>query len=199
MARRQGPPGGAAAKPTDAPPGSSPPLYLLYKIQKPTRRSPMTDQPDPRYAERMFPAPVDHGIAQPDRAVSSVRSGTDTAATGDYKNALWYQGSGRIGERPVESIVIYPPTRGVTTQGDPFEPVKIGVLIDMDLGQLTADLMDPIILAVEDALNEGVYDRPVEIVTVDARALPRENYRKVHPGYTRLVEDGCVVVIGPFI
>jgi len=159
----------------------------------------MTDQPDSRYAERMFPAPVDHGIAQPDRAVSSVRSGTDTVATGDYKNQLWYQGSGAVGERPVESIVIYPPTRGVTTQGDPFEPVKIGVLIDMDLGQLTADLMDPIILAVEDALNEGVYDRPVEIVTVDARALPRENYRKVHLGYQKLVEEGCVVVIGPFI
>ena len=159
----------------------------------------MTEQPGPRYAERMFPAPTNHGIALPDRAVSSVRSGTDTATTGDYKNERWYQGSGRIGERPVESIVVYPPTGGVVTQGDAFEPVKIGVLIDMDLGQLTADLMDPIILAVEDALNEGVYDRPVEIVTVDARGLPRENYRKVQQGYLKLVEEGCVVVIGPFI
>jgi len=159
----------------------------------------MADQHDPRYAERMFPAPADHGIALPDRAVSTVRSGTDTAQSGDYKNERWYQGSGRIGERPVESIAVYPPTGGVATQGDPFEPVKIGVLIDMDLGQLTADLMDPIILAVEDALNEGVYDRPVEIVTVDARGLPRENYRKVRLGYQKLVEDGCVVVIGPFI
>jgi len=147
----------------------------------------------------MFPGPADHGIARPDRAVSTVQSGTDTARSGGYQSELWYQGSGRIGERPVESIVIYPPTGGVATQGDPFEPVKIGVLIDMDLGQLTADLMDPIILAVEDALNEGVYDRPVEIVTVDARGLPRENYRKVRHGYTRLVQDGCVVVIGPFI
>ena len=159
----------------------------------------MADQHDPRYAERLFPAPTDPGIALPDRAVSTVRSGTDTAQSGAYKNELWYQGSGRIGERPVASIAVYPPTQGVTTQGDPFEPVKIGVLIDMDLGQLTADLMDPIILAVEDALNEGVYDRPVEIVTVDARGLPRENYRKVRLGYQKLVEDGCVVVIGPFI
>src|SRR5260370_21767428 len=69
----------------------------------------------------------------------------------------------------------------------------------MDLGQLTADLMDPVILAVEDALNEGIYDRPVEIVTVDARGLPRENYLKVRKGYQRLVDAGCVVVIGPFI
>jgi ABC-type branched-subunit amino acid transport system substrate-binding protein len=147
----------------------------------------------------MFPAPADHGVAQPDRAVSTVRSGTDTAAVDDYQNEAWYQGSGRIGEKAVESIVVYPPTQGVQSQGDPFEPVKIGILIDMDLGQLLADLMDPVILAIEDALNEGVYDRPVEIVTVDARGLPRENYLKVRQGYRRLVDEGCVVVIGPFI
>jgi branched-chain amino acid transport system substrate-binding protein len=159
----------------------------------------MTEQDGSRYAERMFPAPADHGIALPDRAVATVRSGTDTAAAGDYQNELWYQGSGRIGEKAVESIVIYPPTRGVRSQGDPFEPVKIGVLIDMDLGQLLADVLDPIILAIEDSLNEGIYDRPVEIVTVDARSLPRENYLKVRKGYQKLVDEGCVVVIGPFI
>jgi branched-chain amino acid transport system substrate-binding protein len=159
----------------------------------------MTEQDGPGYAERMFPAPADHGIALPDRAVATVRSGTDTAAGGDYQNELWYQGSGRIGEKAVESIVIYPPTQGVRSQGDPFEPVKIGILIDMDLGQLLADAIDPIILAIEDALNEGSYDRPVEIVTVDARGLPRENYLKVRKGYQKLVDQGCVVVIGPFI
>jgi branched-chain amino acid transport system substrate-binding protein len=159
----------------------------------------MTEQDGSRYAERMFPAPADHGIALPDRAVATVRSGTDTATDGDYQNELWYQGSGRIGEKAVESIVIYPPTQGVRSQGDPFEPVKIGVLIDMDLGQLLADAIDPIILAIEDALNEGSYDRPVEIVTVDARGLPRENYLKVRKGYQKLVDEGCVVVIGPFI
>ena len=103
------------------------------------RTSPDPDQPryaertfpdpdQPRYAERMFPAPADHGIARPDRAVSTVRSGTDAARSGGYAGERWYQGSGRIGERPVESIVIYPPTGGVATQGDPFEPVKIGIL-----------------------------------------------------------------------
>ena len=159
----------------------------------------MSERPEPRYAERMFPAPVDLGIARPDRAVSSVRSGTDTEATGQWGNELWWQGSGRIGERPVESVVIYPPTDGVATQGDPFEPVKIGILIDMDNGQLLADWLDATILSVEDALNEGVYDRPVEIRTVDARGLPRENYRKVRQGYLKLVEDGCVVIAGPEI
>ncbi|MCW2547264.1 MAG: hypothetical protein JWN96_1724, partial [Mycobacterium sp.] len=152
-----------------------------------------------KYAERLFPAPVDHGIARPDRAVSSVESGVDTARVGAWQNDLWYQGGGRIGEKAVESIVVYPPTRGVVGQGDPFEPVKIGILVDMDLGQLLADWLDPTILAIEDAMNEGVYDRPIEIITVDARGLPRENYLKVRHGYQKLVDAGCVVVLGPLI
>jgi len=40
-------------------------------------------------------------------------------------------------------------------------------------------LIDPTILAIEDAMNEGVYDRPVQIIVADARGLPRENYKKV--------------------
>ena len=62
--------------------------------------------------------------------------------------------------------------------------MKIGILVDMDIGQLLADWVDSTILALEDALNEGVYDRPVEIYTVDARGLPRENYRRVREGYS---------------
>jgi ABC-type branched-subunit amino acid transport system substrate-binding protein len=152
-----------------------------------------------RYAERMFPAPVDAGIARPDRAVSTVYSGVDTAELGSWQNERWYQGGGRIGEKAVESIVVYPPTHGLETQGDPFEPVKVGILVDMDIGQLLADWVDSTILAIEDSLNEGVYDRPIEIITVDARGLPRENYLKVRAGYQRLVDAGCVVVLGPMI
>ena len=157
------------------------------------------DQASPRYAERMFPAPIDHGIARDDTAVSTVRSGVDTAELGEWRNERWYQGGGRAGEKAVESIVVYPPTRGLQTQGDPFEPVKIGVLVDMDIGQLLADWIDSTILAIEDSMNEGIYDRPIEIITVDARGLPRENYLKVRRGYQKLVEAGCVVVLGPMI
>ena len=73
--------------------------------------------PGTKYAERLFPAPIDHGIAQDDRAVSTVESGVDTARVGAWQNDLWYQGGGRIGEKAVESIVIYPPTRGVDDPG----------------------------------------------------------------------------------
>jgi branched-chain amino acid transport system substrate-binding protein len=155
----------------------------------------------PTYADRMFPAPVDLGIAEPDRAVCSVRFGTESyLAGGRGEGTAWYEGGGSVGDRAVQGITIYPPTRGVATQGDPFEPVKIGVLVDMDLGQLLADWIDPTILAIEDALNEGVYSRgPIQLVVADARGLPRENYRKLLDGYRWLVDEGCVAVLGPLI
>ena len=160
----------------------------------------MTEDGHQRYAERMFPEPVDPGFARPDRATASVAHGTDTGPKGEWRNEVWYQGSGRIGEKAVERIQIYPPTHGLQTQGDPWEPVRIGIMVDSDLGQLLADWVDPTILAIEDAMNEGVYQRgPIELVTVDCRSLPRENYLKARKGYLKLVEEGCVVVLGPAI
>src|SRR3954470_9729045 len=156
---------------------------------------------DHEYAARMFPAPVDLGIAREDRAVASVSHGTRSGLEGGGGDGeSWWQGGGAMHDDAVQGITIYPPTRGLATQGDPFEPVKIGILIDMDLNQLLADWIDPTILAIEDAMNEGVWARsPVQLVIADARGLPRENYRKVIDGYRWLVEQGCVVVLGPMI
>jgi hypothetical protein len=153
------------------------------------------------YAERMFPEPVDLGIAEEDRAVSSVPYGTSSHLEGGRgEGSAWYEGGGAVGERAVQGITIYPPTPRRADPGRPFEPVKIGILIDMDLNQLLADWIDPTILAIEDALNEGVWAAvPVQLVIADARGLPRENYRKVIDGYRWLVEQGCVVVLGPMI
>ena len=67
---------------------------------------------DGRWVERMFPAPIDHGIAEPDRAVTNVRSGTDTGETEDWEAERWYEGGGRVGEKAHREIVVYPPTRG---------------------------------------------------------------------------------------
>jgi branched-chain amino acid transport system substrate-binding protein len=157
--------------------------------------------PDYPYVERMFPEPVDPGIALPDRAVCSVAHGTESYLEGGGgQGQSWFQGGGSARDRAVQGITVYPPTRGLQTQGDPFEPVKIGVLIDMDINQLLADWIDPTILAIEDALNEGVWARsPVQLVVADARGLPRENYKKAIDGYRWLVDQGCVVVLGPMI
>jgi branched-chain amino acid transport system substrate-binding protein len=156
---------------------------------------------DPQYVDRLFPAPVEQGIAEADRAVSSVPFGTRAYLEGGGgEGGAWYEGGGTTGDQAVQGITIHPPTRGVQTQGDAFEPVKIGILVDMDLNQLLADWIDPTMLAIEDALNEGVWSRsPVQLVTADARGLPRENYKKVIDGYRWLVDQGCVVVLGPLI
>jgi branched-chain amino acid transport system substrate-binding protein len=156
---------------------------------------------DWEFAERLFPEPVDLGIAEDDRAVCSVPHGTEAHLRGQGgEGGAWYEGGGAAKDRAVQGITIYPPTRGLQTQGDPFEPVRIGILIDMDLNQLLADWIDPTILAIEDALNEGIWSRsPIQLVIADARGLPRENYRKVIDGYRRLVDQGCVVVLGPLI
>src|SRR5919108_665268 len=131
------------------------------------------------YAERMFPEPVDLGIAQPDRAVSSVTHGTRSYLEGEGgEGGAWYEGGGAASDVAVQGITVYPPTGGVQTQGDAWEPVKIGVLIDMDLNQLLADWIDPTILAIEDALNEGIFTRgPVQLVIADARGLHRVDGR----------------------
>jgi len=161
----------------------------------------MTNPPEIGVADRLFPEPIDWGIAQPDRAVTNVQFGTTAyreGRGGDGEN--WYEGGGAKGEKALQPIVTYPPTGGLVSQGDPFEPVKIGVLVDMELGQLLADWIDPTILAIEDAMNEGVYTRgPVELVVADARGLPRENHTKILRGYEWLVEQGCCVVLGPLI
>ena len=156
--------------------------------------------PGIEWAERMFPAPYDHGIAQPDRAVSSVPHGTRDRLQGQTGAQLWYQGGSTASDIAVQNITIYPPTGGLETQGDTWEPVKIGILIDMDINQLLADWIDPTVLAIEDALNEGVWRRsPVQLVIADARGLPRENYKKVIDGYKWLADQGVCVVLGPMI
>jgi len=48
------------------------------------------------WVERMFPEPVDLGIADPDRAVTNVSSGTDTTPEGP-EGSRWYAGGGRRG------------------------------------------------------------------------------------------------------
>ncbi len=74
----------------------------------------MSDENEPTtYAERMFPAPVDHGIAREDRAVPPCTPASTPPSSVAWQNERWYQGGGRIGEKAVERITIYPPTRGM--------------------------------------------------------------------------------------
>ena len=123
---------------------------------------------------------------QDDRAVSSVPHGTQSYLEGEGGDgaAAGTRAAARPRTRPCRAS---PSTRrpaALQTQGDPFEPVKIGILIDMDLNQLLADWIDPTILAIEDALNEGVCGRSP--VAARHRRRPRPAARELPQGHRRL-------------
>src|SRR5690606_23688685 len=80
-----------------------------------------------------------------------------------------------------------------------FSPVRIGQLVDIDMGSLLGDCLDAIILAIEDALNAGELYRPVEVIPKIARGLPREPALQAVKGYHELADDGCLAVLGPYI
>ncbi|GMU77232.1 MAG: hypothetical protein AMXMBFR46_00330 [Acidimicrobiia bacterium] len=130
-----------------------------------------------------------------DRARSSVRHGVLPEPRGT--DNPWAPG-GSDDDRPVERVRIEPPARNLPG-GRPLGAVKIGWLIDIDMGQLLADVADAAILAFEDALNENVTFRPIEYVPKVARGLPREDAQHVIAGYEALCDEGCLVIMGPYI
>jgi ABC-type branched-subunit amino acid transport system substrate-binding protein len=140
----------------------------------------------------------DSSTAEP-TARSSVFTSVTPAPVG--KANPWVSGgTGTNAEDPAERIVIEPPA-GPEVQGriGGFDPVKIGYLIDIDTGALLGDCLDAVILAVEDALNDGELYRPIEIVPKIARGLPRQAAQHTIRGYEELADEGCLVIIGPYI
>ncbi|MCX8072575.1 MAG: ABC transporter substrate-binding protein [Candidatus Binatia bacterium] len=79
-----------------------------------------------------------------------------------------------------------------------FAPVKIGVLIDIDMGT-KEDFLSTLRVAFELADAEGRLPRTVELVVKEAIGLPRLEARNTVRGYGELVESGVLGVIGPLI
>src|SRR5689334_21319345 len=69
----------------------------------------------------------------------------------------WHStGTRTNGQEPLDSIVVNPPT--ITRIGhriQEYSPVKLGYLIDIDAGMLLGDCLDAVVLAAEDALDDG--------------------------------------------
>jgi branched-chain amino acid transport system substrate-binding protein len=104
------------------------------------------------------------------------------------------------GQQPVSSIVVDPPS--ITEIGhriQQYSPVKLGYLIDIDSGMLLGDCLDAVVLAAEDALNDGELKRPIEILPMIARGLPREDAATAVAGYESLCDAGCIAIMGPYI
>lgn len=82
--------------------------------------------------------------------------------------------------------------------GRELEPVKIGFLIDLDVG-VKDNFIQPFQLAFEEAYENGVTNRRIELVVEDSPSLPRRSWTFARDGFRKLIDAGCVGVIGPLI
>ena len=85
-----------------------------------------------------------------------------------------------------------------TPHGLTFAPIRIGVLIDMDMGTKD-DFLAALRFAFDEAYEAKVLTRQVELVVKEAIGLPRLEARNTIDGYRELVHDGVLCTIGPLI
>ena len=84
------------------------------------------------------------------------------------------------------------------------EPIKMGYLMDFRLPEgfpeeRRADLTDPFDHVFQEGLEQGVIDRPVEIIYREVEGLPKGSVKAVIDAYEELVDEGCLLVFGPSI
>ena len=86
------------------------------------------------------------------------------------------------------------------------EPIKVGVLIDSAFGarvpgkpDLSGDTFQGLRMALDEAVDAGDLDRPVEFVAASVRGLPVGDVKTVIDAYGDLVDQGCLVIYGPQI
>ena len=84
------------------------------------------------------------------------------------------------------------------------EPIKLGYLFDFVLPEgfpteMRADLTQSFELVFEQGLEQGLIDRPVQIVFREVEGLPKGSVKAVIDAYGELVDEGCLAVFGPSI
>ena len=84
------------------------------------------------------------------------------------------------------------------------QPIKLGYLMDFRLPEyfpqeMRDDLTRPFDLIFKEGLEQGIIDRPVEIVYREVEGLPKGTVKAVIDGYEELVDEGCLVIFGPSI
>jgi branched-chain amino acid transport system substrate-binding protein len=122
------------------------------------------------------------------RAECTVHNATDLAAVAHPSVPM----TRMIAER----IIVGP--AGVAARavaGGGFSPTRIGFLTDTPANTPLGRYLDPLILAFEDAINEGRLSRPVELLASHVMGLPLGQPKDVIAAYLDLVERGCVLII----
>jgi len=84
------------------------------------------------------------------------------------------------------------------------EPIKMGYIMDFLLPEsyppeLREDLTNPFDMIFEDGLEQGIIDRPVEIIYKEVEGLPKGSVKAVVDAYEELVDEGCLLIFGPSI
>ena len=97
----------------------------------------------------------------------------------------------------VDRIIIRPVASGRELANEAFEPIRIGFMSEIpggsDIG--LGVFVDPLILAFEDAINEGRLKRGVELLPLHVNGLPAGSEKNVKQAYLELVDAGCVLVL----
>lgn len=84
------------------------------------------------------------------------------------------------------------------------EPIRLGYLMDFKLPEGYPqegrdDLVFPFELVFKQGLEQGLIDRPVEIVFREVEGLPKGTIKAVIDAYGELADEGCLAVFGPHI
>jgi ABC-type branched-subunit amino acid transport system substrate-binding protein len=79
-------------------------------------------------------------------------------------------------------------------------PIRVGLLVDYPTRPgAPRDMIDAIRLVLDEAVDAGLIDRPVELVQREVLGLPNGSYRVVQRAFDELVDEGCLVVFGPYV
>ncbi|MCX2930416.1 ABC transporter substrate-binding protein [Mycobacterium sp. CVI_P3] len=84
------------------------------------------------------------------------------------------------------------------------EPIKVGYLMDFTLPPgFPEDLLSSFTrcfdLVFEEAIADGLIDRPVQMIYKEVEGLPKGSVKAVIDAYDELVDEGALVVFGPNI
>lgn len=84
------------------------------------------------------------------------------------------------------------------------EPIKLGYLYDFLLPDdypqvMRSDTLDTLKLVFQQGYEDGVIDRPVEIILKEVEGFPKGTIKAVIDAYEELVDEGCIAIFGPMI
>src|SRR5580692_594510 len=84
------------------------------------------------------------------------------------------------------------------------EPIKVGYLMDFMLPpgfpeEMLADFTQVFDIVFDEAVEQGLLDRPVQMIYREVEGLPKGSVKAVIDAYGELVDEGCLAVFGPHI